>query len=547
MTRALIGAWLAANLATAGACAQAATVPVTRFRNEAPVWSVDDRIPIPKPPRWKLELEDYYLDAFVVARVDRALAFEPPTPARNVNSLGEVPDSTWFTNRIGVREISVEEISRGPNGERGPVAGPAWTVIGDKPTGQAKGFEIADSRGAHYFIKFDEKGVPESETGADVVSQRLLWASGYNVPENRIVWFSRDQIRGGDSMTEAELDALLSKVEREGDGRWRALASRRIEGEPLGGVRPEGRRPRDRNDTVRHEDRRDLRGQAVLFSWLNHTDVKPQNTLEVWRPIHDGSELGLVVPYILDFGKTLGVWGRVDNAPWMGHRHRVDGAMMLRSLMSFGMWRRPWERAMPAPYLRGGGAFTAGDFDPGAWETNAPWLPFKKMDRFDAFWAAKIVMRFSPPQIRAAVAQANYSDRRTADYVTSILIARQKRIGRYWFQKVTPLDQFEIDPRGRLCFSDLWLAYGFETRGRATSYEALAYDFSGARTGWSSSAASTVSGRACLATLRPGRARGGYTIVAVAPRRGRNRLAPVYVHLARAPGTSRLRVIGLSR
>ena len=35
--------------------------------------------------------------------------------AMNVNSLDEVPDSTWFTNRIGRREMSIAEIVRGPD------------------------------------------------------------------------------------------------------------------------------------------------------------------------------------------------------------------------------------------------------------------------------------------------------------------------------------------------------------------------------------------------------------------------------------------------
>ena len=38
--------------------------------------------------------------------------------AMNVNTLDEVPDSSWFTNRIGRREIPLDELVRGP--DRGP-------------------------------------------------------------------------------------------------------------------------------------------------------------------------------------------------------------------------------------------------------------------------------------------------------------------------------------------------------------------------------------------------------------------------------------------
>ena len=39
--------------------------------------------------------------------------------AQNVNTIDEVPDSSWFTNRIGARAITLEELTRGP------VVGPA--------------------------------------------------------------------------------------------------------------------------------------------------------------------------------------------------------------------------------------------------------------------------------------------------------------------------------------------------------------------------------------------------------------------------------------
>jgi hypothetical protein len=35
--------------------------------------------------------------------------------AMNINTIDEVPDSSWFTDRIGARTISNEELVRGPN------------------------------------------------------------------------------------------------------------------------------------------------------------------------------------------------------------------------------------------------------------------------------------------------------------------------------------------------------------------------------------------------------------------------------------------------
>src|ERR1700733_8125139 len=60
---------------------------------------------------------DAYYDFF------RSTFFQPdkqeikhydPSPSEAINTLGEVPDNSWFTNRIGARPISIEELVRGP-------------------------------------------------------------------------------------------------------------------------------------------------------------------------------------------------------------------------------------------------------------------------------------------------------------------------------------------------------------------------------------------------------------------------------------------------
>jgi len=44
-------------------------------------------------------------------------------PALNVNTLGEVPDSSWFTNRLGRYDMTIDEVVRGPNQVEGPAPG----------------------------------------------------------------------------------------------------------------------------------------------------------------------------------------------------------------------------------------------------------------------------------------------------------------------------------------------------------------------------------------------------------------------------------------
>ena len=53
------------------------------------------------------------------------------TPAGNINTVDEVPDSSWFTNRIGSGPITVEELQRGP--VAGPAPAPAkWTLTRER-------------------------------------------------------------------------------------------------------------------------------------------------------------------------------------------------------------------------------------------------------------------------------------------------------------------------------------------------------------------------------------------------------------------------------
>ena len=138
-------------------------------------------------------------------------------------------------------------------------------------------------------------------------------------------------------------------------------------------------------------------------------------------------------------------------------------------------------------------------------------------------------------------------ENRPAERGRSVLMARQKRIGSYWFRRVNPLDRFAIDAGGRLCFTDLWLLYDLETRGRRASYAAVAYDFEGKTTGWSSRAGENASGDTCLDRVPASNSSAGYTIVKVTIRRGRERQPVIYIHLARDPGDHKLRVIGVTR
>ena len=92
----------------------------------------------------------------------------------NVNTLGEVPDSSWFQNRHGAMRMSAEDLARGPNTSGGPSMDQPWIVMGAKTEGVTPGFRIRDLRGDEYFIKFDPPRNAEMATAAEVISTDLL-------------------------------------------------------------------------------------------------------------------------------------------------------------------------------------------------------------------------------------------------------------------------------------------------------------------------------------------------------------------------------------
>src|SRR5262249_16159843 len=166
-------------------------------------------------------------------------------PAANATTLGEVPDSSWFQNRHGMRAMSVRALAQGPNTGSGPCTDAPWIIVDAKTEGVTPGFRIRDARGDVYFVKFDPVDYPELSTAAEVISTKFFYAIGYNVPENYLTAFRREQLQVGkqSKLTEADLDKLLTRVPRRVDGTYRALASKLLKGSPVGPFQYFGTRP----------------------------------------------------------------------------------------------------------------------------------------------------------------------------------------------------------------------------------------------------------------------------------------------------------------
>lgn len=437
--------------------------------------------PIAKmPPPLRVEdarprkLNDYY-DFFQLTffRVGERHAPGKPIPAQAVNTLGEVPDSSWYTNRHGSKRLSQRELVRGPGDENAPDAGP-WEVIEAKNEGVTPGFTIRDARGNRYKLKFDPLSNPEMATAADVIGSKFFHALGYNVPENYLVTFPRDRLvlkRGGVEfidafgkrrrMTGRDVDEILLKVPRTADGRLRAVASFYLRGKLLREFRYHGTRKDDPNDIVRHEHRRDLRGLSVFCAWLGHDDSRAINTMDV---LVEENGLKYIRHYLIDFGSILGSASTKANSPRSGNEHLFSWKPAAIELFTLGMFVPRWARAS-YPDLPSVGLFEWKIFDPEKYRTEYPNPAFANCLPDDAYWAAKKVMRFSDEDIRAIVETGGYSDPRARDWVAECLIERRDKIGRAYFAKVLPLDGFRVES-GRLRFEDLAAEYGFREPAR---------------------------------------------------------------------------------
>jgi hypothetical protein len=386
-------------------------------------------------------------------------------PARAVNTLGEVPDSGWYESRLGRRPMTMEELLRGPGVSNAPASG-TWKVIAAKSEGVTPGLTIEDSRGARYLMKVDPVSNPEMATGADVIGAKFFYALGYHVPENYIVTFTREQLVVGPGsvlvdamgkrrpMHDRDVDEVLFNVPRDGQARYRAVASFFIKGDLLGPFRFFGARRDDPNDVVPHEHRRDMRGLFVFCAWLGHNDVKALNSLD---SLVEENGQRFVKHYLIDFGAAFGSDSFTAKSPRAGNQYLFDVKPAAAQFLSLGLYVPHWAFAK-YPHIPAVGRFESKIFEPEKWKANYPNPAFDNRLPDDTFWAAKQVMAFTDDQIRAIVTTGQYSDPAAVEWLTRALIERRDKIGRTYFPRVLPLDQFAVRD-GRLQFEDLGAKY----------------------------------------------------------------------------------------
>jgi len=436
-----------------------------KFFKDDPVWFDKDNMTVPKPTERQLSKTIDLLQKTITK------PRSGNTHAVNANSLEEVADSSWFTNRIGRHDMTVEELVKGPDTVSGPDLSKPVEILDAKTEGATPGLLIKDARGDRYFFKFDPLYNPQITTSVETVGTKFFHAFGYNVPENHVAYWNpatytlRKKAKviwdtgKTENLTRGYVKDMLTEVPRRPDGTIQVTASKYLPGEPIGPFDFQGTRKDDPNDIYPHEDRRELRGLYVFMEWLNHNDSDSVNTLDMYYTDEQGNKY--VKHHLIDFGTILGSAATGPHTRRVGNEYYIQFKPLFAGLGSLGLWERWWHHTK-YPDLKSIGRVSNEKFRPGEWKPDYPNPAWDKRDREDEFWATKILMKFSDEKIRAIVHAGKWEEPGAEDYLDRLLIARRDMIVHYYLSLINPLDNFSLDGN-LLRFENLGVTAGLAT------------------------------------------------------------------------------------
>jgi hypothetical protein len=448
--------------ATLGTLARAASSAGPHFYPDDPIAREPESRDAGKAQAYDIKsLYELTHNLFVIA------GYEPTgLRAKNINTIDEVPDSSWFTNRLGAREVTADELVRGPN-VGAPPDPSRWVLIREKTSGVHPGFTARDAQGETWFLQFDPRPFPEGATAAVQVATKIFWALGYNQVESYLTTFDpqRAEIdpeavvrRPSGKRTpfnRDDMNAILERVARNRDGSYRVIAGRLVRGKILGGFQYAGTRPDDPNDVVPHEHRRELRALRVFGAWTNLTDLKAANTLDALVTENGRSTIR---HYLQDVGSTFGMCN-VEYEWDLSWEHFYQGDTSLKRLASLGFALSPWQTVDYVEYPSIN-RFEGDRFDPRTWRPQTPTTAYLELRADDAFWAARRVAAFTDDLIRAVVHTGQFSDPAAEKHLADVLIKRRDKIKNVYLTALNPIVDPHLDVNGRLTFGNAAAAAG---------------------------------------------------------------------------------------
>lgn len=458
-----------------------------RFPLSPPLWNDPDQVPFGPPPEEYVSPMVWDVgDQSIFYPLTRVFAVDPAGESVNVNALDEVPDSSWFKNRIGAHAMSPAQTALGPCAA-GSDAPTPWLVTGAKPNGANPGFIIKDASGQRHLVKFDGVVQGPRATAADVIVSKLYHAAGYTVPCNRVVFFQKADvsIRDGataetasgdeEPLTQQHLDAVFAKAQVLPDGRLRASTSLFLSGKPIGPFTYQGTLGEDPNDVIPHQDRRELRGMRLLAAWTQHFDAREQNTLSMW--VETGAGQGYVSHGIIDFGDCFGsVWEPPSLGRRLGHSHYFDLSQTLTDWVTLGIPTRPWDEARFGASGKVFGYYDVKSFDAERWKAGYPNPAFSRMSERDGAWMARIIAQFSDAHLQSLVAIARLENPLLEAELLRLLGGRRDRVLERYLTRLSPLaaPRLEGGTPSELCLRDL-AELGGVRREHTRGYAVTAY------------------------------------------------------------------------
>lgn len=363
-----------------------------------------------KPPKEGYDKITYQAEQIMqfseqLAEMPKDITLSGWQEALNVNNFDETADSTWFTNRIGKEMAKNIFFNSGPK--------KPWKVLASKDENKVSEIVIIDKNKDEYLLKIGRSETSDLEIGAEIIASLILYNAGYNMLENYIV-----------ELTEK-------------DAAYRSLAIKIPKGRQIGHFTFHGKRHDDSNDRIPHEHRREIRAFLLFCALLNSKNIGEQNTLDMFTPLDENK--GFVEHYISNLSNPLsGIHLETKDDMTRKSFHAVD------ALFSFGFYNPYWTTTDKPVKTTYSGVVSSEDFKPQKWRPYNQNTAFKYMTDRDAFWAAKILAKFSDSLIEQIVTEAHYKDPEITKQVIKTLIARRDKIVNYWFNKLNPLDNFSI-------------------------------------------------------------------------------------------------------
>lgn len=483
--RALPVSWVACALS---ACASTRTFPLRE-----PIWTDSDLASVTVPCRSQPTALDARhvacapeaadvaqiwnaLDHVVFYPLVGALGVTTSGEAENVNSLDEVPDSSWFTNRFRPQGSDVADpqlVACDPALLLDPGDSPdgSWVIDRGKGSGATSGFRVNIRGKGKYMFEADGLAQPELPTAASIVGASIYHAAGFNTPCEQIVYFKpsllkltpglkyrHSDLEDEKNFDEKALEQVLASCARRGT-LVRMHASAWIPGHLLGPFRYDGTRSDDPNDVVPHENRRELRGARLLAAWIDHWDSRDANSMDSWfadpGSAPDGSP-GHVVHYYLDTSDALGPeYGQPNVTRHLGYSYILDWGDVGADLVTFGIRKRPWDRPLGDPGYELFRNFDVHSFVPEEWKMQYTNPAFSRMTERDGAWMARILARFTPASIRALADGARFSDPKNTEHLARVLEGRLARILDRYLTRLSPIGELRVEGGNRLCGVDL--------------------------------------------------------------------------------------------